>query len=338
MLKLSVLDQSTSSKGQTEDQAIRDTIELAQLCEKLGYNRFWVSEHHDHPSIIGTAPEIVMAAIAQSTDRIRIGSAGIMLPHYAPLKVAEQFRVLEAIAPGRIDLGLGRAPGSDGKTAHALNPNAVADAEHFPANVRDLIDWVSCRPLTEGHPFLGIQAHPTSDTSPEVWLLGTSDYGAQVAAHFGVPYCFAHFITDGRGVERAFEIYRDNYQPSARHPTPQASVCVWALAAESEPEAERLFTSRAHWKLSRDRGTPQAVESPDDIANFQYSDSEKRRLDELRESALIGSGSQLVTQLQTLADGYSIDEVVVLTWTYDQIDRRRSYQLLAEACGLNPSL
>lgn len=335
MLKLSVLDQSTASMGQPEDQAIRDTIALAGLCEALGYRRFWVSEHHDHATIVGTAPEILMAAIAQATDRIRVGSAGVMLPHYAPLKVAEQFRVLEAIAPGRIDLGLGRAPGSDGKTALALNPNAADDAEHFPANVRDLMAWVSGRPLVEGHPFQGLRAHPGSASSPEIWMLGTSDYGAQVAAHFGIPYCFAHFITDGRGVERALEIYRENYQPSRRHPEPQANVCVWALCAATEIEAARLFTTRAHWKLARERGDLRAIEAPEAIADYQYTTAERRRLAELRETALIGSAAQVAAKLHGLAEGYGIDEIVVLTWTHDQADRRRSYELLAGGCGLS---
>ena len=334
MVQLSVLDQSTAAMGQPEDQAIRDTIELAGLCEALGYRRFWVSEHHNHPTILGTAPEIVMAAIGQATTSIRIGSAGVMLPHYAPLKVAEQFRVLDAIAPGRIDLGLGRAPGSDGMTAHALNPNAQKDAEHFPANVRDLSAWVSGQPLIDGHPFGELTAHPRSATSPEIWMLGTSDYGAQVAAHFGIPYCFAHFITDGRGVERALEIYRETYKPSERHPRPQANVCVWALAAESDAEAERLFSSRAHWKLARERGDLRAVEAPEAIADYPYTDGERLRMAQLKETALYGSAARVASDLQTLADGYGIDEIVVLTWTFDQADRRRSYELLAAASDL----
>lgn len=331
MVALSVLDQSTASAGAPEPQAIRDTVELAQYCEELGYKRFWVSEHHNHPTILGTAPEILMAAIAQATDSIRIGSAGVMLPHYAPLKVAEQFRVLEALAPGRIDLGLGRAPGSDGKTAFALNPNANEDAEHFPANVRDLMAWVSGQPLLNGHPFAGLVAKPQGGTSPEVWMLGTSDYGAQVAAHFGIPYCFAHFITDGKGVERAFQIYRDSYQPSERFPEPIANVCVWALAAETDADAERLFTSRAHWKVRREQGDLRAIEAPATIKDFAYSDIEKARIAELRANAIIGTGASVYGQLCDLANGYGIDEVVVLTWTHDQQDRRNSYRLLAEA-------
>src|SRR5271167_353816 len=212
-MKWSVLDQSPASAGSTQGAAIRESIALAQLCDELGYERYWVSEHHNSASIVGTAPEILIAAIAATTRRIRVGSAGVMLPHYSALKVAEQFRVLEAIAPGRIDMGLGRAPGSDGLTAHALNPNAATAAEHFPAQVRDLLAWLAGEPLVERHPFRDIRAMPAGPTVPEVWVLGSSDYGAQVAAYFGLPYCFAAFITDGEGAAEAMALYRDSYKP-----------------------------------------------------------------------------------------------------------------------------
>src|SRR3712207_1991895 len=191
---------------------------------------------------------MLVAAIAATTGRIRVGTAGVMLPHYSPLKVAEQFRVAEAIAPGRIDLGLGRAPGSDGRTAFALNPRANEAAEQFPAQLRDLLGWLGDG-LVENHPFRAVRASPLVPTRPEVWVLGSSDYGAQVAAYFGLPYCFAHFITDGRGAAEAMQVYRDNYRPSPRHPEPHGAVAVWALATDTEAEADRLFTSRAHWRL-----------------------------------------------------------------------------------------
>src|SRR4249920_4262441 len=226
-MKLSVLDQSPAAKGCTQDVAIRDSLALARLADDLGYHRYWVSEHHNSGSIVGTAPEVLMAAIAATTKRIRVGSAGVMLPHYAALKVAEQFRVLEGIAPGRIDLGVGRAPGSDRLTAFALNPHANA-ADEFPRQVHELMAWVSGTPLADDHPFHAIAAHPQGPTSPELWILGSSDYGARLAAHFGLPYAFAYFFSDGRGVEQALDLYRRNYRPSPRHPKPQATICVWA--------------------------------------------------------------------------------------------------------------
>src|ERR1700761_253807 len=182
-MQWSVLDQSPTSVGSPQDQAIRESVALAQLCDALGYARYWVSEHHNSGSIVGTAPEVLMAAIAATTPRIRIGSAGVMLPHYAALKVAEQFRVLDALAPGRIDLGVGRAPGSDGITAHALNPYQNA-AEDFPRQVQELQLWTTNTPLPDGHPYRSIRALPISATAPEIWILGSSNYGAQLAAHF----------------------------------------------------------------------------------------------------------------------------------------------------------
>ena len=338
MLRLSVLDQSITSMGKPEDQTIRDTIELAQLCETLGYNRFWLSEHHNHPTIVGTAPEIMMAAIAQATGRIRIGSAGIMLPHYAPFKVAEQFRVLEALAPGRIDLGLGRAPGSDGKTGHALNPNGADNSRAFAENVRDLMAWVSGQPLVDQHPFGSLTAHPKGAGSPEVWMLGTSDYGARLAAHLGIPYCFAYFITDGYGTQEAIDLYRQTYCPSERYPEPQATVCVWAFAANTEDEALRLFAPRLHWKLTRDRGDMEPLHPPEVVAGFDYTAGEKARLEQLTAEALIGSADQVAEKLNTLAENLGIDEIVVLTWAYDEADRRHSYELLSGAFDLKSNI
>ncbi|RZI97498.1 MAG: LLM class flavin-dependent oxidoreductase, partial [Haliea sp.] len=233
MLTLSVLDQSVAVSGRTEDASIRETLALAQHCETLGYQRFWVSEHHSHPSIVGSAPEVLMAAIAATTRRIRIGSAGVMLPHYSALKVAEQFRVLEALAPGRIDLGVGRAPGSDMRTARLLSSDPRRSAENFPAQVRDLQAWIAGIDLPAGHPGHGVTANPTGPTTPELWMLGSSDYGAQLAAHYGLPYAFAYFITDGQGAEQALALYRHLYQPSERHPTAKPLLCVWALAADT---------------------------------------------------------------------------------------------------------
>ena len=327
-MKLSVLDQSTSAKGSTQDHAIRESIALAQHCDRLGYNRYWVSEHHASDSIVGTAPEVLMAAIAATTQRIRVGSAGVMLPHYAALKVAEQFRVLEAIAPGRIDLGLGRAPGSDRLTSMALNPHSNAEDE-FPRQVLDLQAWVSGQPLEQGHPFAAISANPRGPTSPEMWILGSSDYGAQLAAYFGLPYAFAYFFSDGRGVEQALELYRRNYRPSSRFPKPQATICVWALAADTEAEAWHLLKTREHWRVGFQYGKREALITPEEAAATQYSVPEQAVIDALRKKAYVGTGPQVATKLKGLAATLELDELVVVTWTYDPVPRHHSYELLA---------
>jgi len=307
---------------------------LARHCEGLGYRRFWLSEHHNHGSIVGTAPEILIAAIAATTERIRIGSAGVMLPHYSPLKVAEQFRVLEAIAPGRIDLGLGRAPGSDGRTAFALNPLANERPAHFPADVRDLMAWLTGSALPEGHPFRQVRAYPEGETVPEIWMLGSSDYGAQVAAHFGLPYAFAWFFTDGKGGAEALELYRRLYQPSARHPEPHAALCVWALAADTEVEAHYHFASRARVRLLRDRGIFAPLEPAEVALAHPYSEADRARISDMRREAFVGTAGDVMARIDELARRLNVAEMAVVTWTYDEAARRKSYQLLAKAAGL----
>lgn len=333
-MKLSVLDQSTASQGRTQDTAIRETLDLARLCDTLGYHRYWVSEHHNTGNIVGTAPEILMAAIAATTRRIRVGSAGVMLPHYSSLKVAEQFRVLEGIAPGRIDLGVGRAPGSDQKTAFALNPN-TGNAEDFPQQVYELEKWVSGAPLDPRHPFHRIKAHPTGPTSPELWILGSSDYGAQLAAHFGLPYAFAYFFTDGHGVEQALDLYRRNYKPSERYPQPQATICVWALAADTEDEARHLATTREHSRILREVGIREALVPPDEAAAYPYTDAQRAKIESMRRKAFVGTAAQVREKLTALAGSLGLDELVVVTWTYEPAPRHRSYELLAKAFGLS---
>jgi luciferase family oxidoreductase group 1 len=335
-LRLSVLDQSIAVVGRPHGASIRDTIALAQHCEALGYDRFWVSEHHSNDTIVGTAPEILMAAIAAVTKRIRVGSAGIMLPHYSPFKVAEQFRVLDAIAPGRIDLGLGRAPGSDGRTAFALHPLANERPAQFPGDVRDLMAWVTGSDLPEGHPFRQVRANPSGETAPEIWMLGSSDYGAQVAAHFGLPYAFAWFFSDGAGGAQALDIYRKLYQPSALHPEPHTALCVWALAADTEEEARHHFSSRARFRLLRDRGIFAPLEPPEAALAYSYTEAETARMAEFRNNAFVGTAAQVAEGIEALAKRLDVQEMAVVAWATDETVRRRSYRLLAEAMGFAP--
>jgi luciferase family oxidoreductase group 1 len=327
-MKLSVLDQSVSVAGSSEGAAIRDTLALAKHCEQLGYQRFWVSEHHALPSIVGSAPEILMAAIAARTTRIRIGSAGVMLPHYSALKVAEQFRMLEALAPGRIDLGVGRAPGGDMRTARALSPNAHAAADRFPEQVRDLQAWVS---LTEHQ---GIAARPLGEHAPEIWVLGSSNYGAQLAAHFGLPYAFAYFFVDGQGADEALALYRHLYQPSQRHPVPQATVCVWALAADTHNAAVHHALGRERWRVDRARGVLGPLQPPDVIAARGFTADEWPTIEDMRAKAFVGTAVEVGGQLRALAVELRLDEIVINTWAHDPAARRRSYALLAREFGL----
>jgi luciferase family oxidoreductase group 1 len=329
-MRLSVLDQSAAVTGRTEAESIRESLALARHCEALGYHRFWVSEHHNLPAIVGTAPEVLMAAIAATTERIRIGSAGVMLPHYSALKVAEQFRVLEALAPGRIDLGVGRAPGGDMRTARALNPNAHSAADNFPEQVRDLQAWTA---LPEHQ---GIVAHPQGPHAPEIWVLGSSNYGAQLAAHFGLPYAYAYFFVDGQGAEEALALYRRMYRPSPRHPEPQATVCVWALVADTLEAATHQALGRERWRLDRERGVFGALQAPDAIAARGYTSAEWPTVETMRRKAFVGTAAQVGAQLRALATELQLDEIVVNTWAHDPAVRRTSYTLLAQEFGLQP--
>jgi luciferase family oxidoreductase group 1 len=330
-LTLSVLDQSVACAGRGEDHALRDTLALAGHCEALGYHRFWVSEHHGLPTIVGSAPEILLAAIAASTQRIRLGSAGVMLPHYSAFKVAEQFRVLDALAPGRMDLGVGRAPGSDMRTAMLLNPNASHAAEAFPQQVQDLIAW------TRSVRHQGAVAHPRApdgaglDRAPEVWVLGSSDYGAQLAAHFGLPYAFAYFFMDGAGVEQALSLYRQLYKPSDRHSRPQATICIWALVADSHDEAVFHARSRERWRIDRQRGVLGPLQAPDRIS---FTPDEDAQLHGMRQRAFVGRAADVAERIRGLATELQLDEIVVNTWAHDPEVRRRSYALLAREFGL----
>lgn len=334
-LVVSILDQSTIASGRGADEAIRETLALARLADQLGYARYWLAEHHNSQSHAGAAPEILIAAIAAITGRIRIGSAGVMLPHYSTLKVAEQFRVLEAISPGRIDLGVGRAPGSDGRTAYALNPAAAqSGADRFPAQVQELLGWLG-EGLPDNHPFRGITAQPAVPTRPEVWVLGSSEYGAQLAAWLGLPYCFAHFITDGAGAAEALSLYRDGFRAEAgRLPAPHAAVAVFALCAPTEAEAERLFSSRALWRLSRDRGVYPPLPSPEEAEAYPYTPAERDRVERMRQKAIIGTPDQVRARLESLASELGAQEVAILSPVHDPAARRDSLRLLAGAFGL----
>lgn len=335
-LSLSILDQSTVASGRGADEAIRETLELARHADAWGYARYWLAEHHNSQSHAGSAPEMLVAAIAATTRRIRVGTAGVMLPHYSALKVAEQFRVAEAIAPGRIDLGLGRAPGSDGRTAFALNPRANEAAEQFPAQIRDLLGWLG-EGLPEGHPFRSVTASPVVPTRPQVWILGSSDYGAQVAAYFGLPYCFAHFITE-RGSEEAISLYREGFRPHPEIPgrlaAPHAALGVFALTAETEAEAWRLYKSRELWRLFRDSGRYPPLPSVEEAEAYPYSEAERAHLDRIRQTAIVGAPEQVKAKLEALAERHGAAELAILTPCHDPEARRRSYRLLAEAFGL----
>lgn len=333
-MRISVLDQSPIKSGTSPAESIRESLTLARECERLGYYRYWLSEHHNTESVAGSAPEVLAAAIAATTSRIRIGSAGVMLPHYSALKVAEQFRVLEAIAPGRIDLGLGRAPGSDQRTAFALNPNAARAAEMFPTQVRDVMAWSSGAPLPAEHPFREIICQPQGPTAPEIWILGSSNYGAQLAGYFGLPYCYAHFFSDGAGTEEALDMYRQSFRPSPILPRPYCAIVVAALAADTLEEAEYWYRSRAVMWAVRGRGKFIPLPTPEEAAAFELTETERATMERARARALIGTGTDVTARLRHMAAALQLDELVITTGTTSPAARIHSYELFAREFGL----
>jgi luciferase family oxidoreductase group 1 len=243
--------------------------------------------------------------------------------------------VLEALAPGRIDMGVGRAPGSDRLTAHALNPHDAGQAEDFPRQVRDLQAWTAGAELPEDHPYRQISAHPKGPYAPDLWMLGSSDYGAQLAAHFGLPYAFAYFFSDGYGVDQALELYRAHFRPSPRYPKPKATICVFALAADTTEEAEYLALSRQLWRIRFEKGEIVPLAPPAEAATYPYTPAEQSRIIAMRKRACVGNPAEVAAKLNDLATRLELDELVIVTWTYDPAARRRSFELLAREFGLD---
>lgn len=330
---LSVLDQSPVRQGGTAADALNETIQLAQAAEHLGYHRYWLAEHHATEGLAGSAPEIMVARVAAATSSIRVGSGGVMLSHYSPLKVAETFRVLETLYPGRIDLGIGRAPGSDQLTMRALQagPGALS-VEYFPSQVRDLLGYLGDG-LPAEHPFSRIKVTPEPASRPEFWTLGSSDQSAMVAAYFGVAFSFAHFIT-GEGGPSVMEMYRREFKPSRQLAAPLGSIGVFVLCAETEAEAERLAKSRDLWRLRLDQGQLGPVPTIDEAEAYPYSREERLRIAYNRRRMAIGAPAQVRARLTELAAEFGVDEVVVVSICYDFAARLHSYELLAEAFEL----
>jgi luciferase family oxidoreductase group 1 len=333
-VKLSVLDQSPVPTGVRPEDALRNTIDLARATERFGYTRYWLAEHHNTRGLAGPAPEVMVATVAAATERIRVGSGGVMLPHYSSLKVAEQFRVLEALHPGRIDLGIGRAPGGDPMSAAALRI-PTPEGDRFPNQVQDLIGFLEDR-LDPRHPFARVRATPEpSDGVPPVWLLGSSDYSAAVAAVLGTGFSFAHFINPAGG-EQVVAEYRASFRPSPSFPRPAASVGVNVMCAETTEEAIRLASSVRLWRRRLRRGDPGPVPTIEEaVAELGDRARELPRDDERR--LAIGNPDEVRVQLEELAERYGVDELVVLTICHDHAARVRSYELLAEAFDLGVS-
>ncbi|WP_274363614.1 LLM class flavin-dependent oxidoreductase [Paenibacillus thermotolerans] len=329
-MKLGVLDQSPVPAGETAVDAFRHTIQLARLAEKLGFTRFWVSEHHDTPGLAGSAPEVLLAAVGAHTSSIRIGSAGVLLPHYSPYKVAEQFRVLEALYPGRVDLGIGRAPGGMPLASQALRygRDKIRD-EQFPGALTELAGFLQGN-LDPEHRFGSLVTTPVVGTAPAMWLLGSSDVSARIASELGAAFSFAHFI-NGDGGQEAVRAYRRNYMPGPLGSEPRVNVCVTVLCADTDEEAERLAAPLDLRLLLFEQGQFRtSFPSYEEAIAYRYTDWDRMRIRENRKRMIVGGPERVKEQLLQFAEDYGTDELIAVTNTYDFASRVRSYELLAE--------
>ncbi len=334
MLRLGVLDQSPVRSGDTPAVAIRETLDLARATDRLGYHRYWLAEHHSTPALAGPSPEVLIPQVAAATTGIRVGSGGVMLQHYSALKVAESFRVLETLHPGRIDLGIGRAPGSDQLTARALASGGHVGVDDFVEKVADVLGFLH-GDLPPQHPFGGVLAMPTGPTAPEVWLLGSSSQSAALAAHFSLGFSFAHFINADGGAE-VTRAYAHAFKPSAALAEPRASVATFVVCAPTEDEAVRLTQSRDLFIVRLYTGRSSRYPSVAEAEAYSYSPREQMIVEHARRRRIAGTPAQCRERLETLATEYGADEVVVVTITESWETRLRSYELLAEAFGLAP--
>jgi luciferase family oxidoreductase group 1 len=332
-LALSVLDQVPVPDGSTPGQAVHRTLALAQATESMGYRRYWVAEHHGTRSLAASAPEILVGAVAGCTSTMRVGSGGVLLSHYSPLKVAEVFRALSALHPGRIDLGVGRTPGADPVTEAALQylPGVPGD-ERYVDKVVDLVGFLHDR-LEPGHPFEPVRAMPDGVIPPPVWMLGSSSHSGAVAAYLGLPFAFAHFITSAFG-QQVVAAYRRGFAPSESAAAPEALVAVGVMCAATDAEAERLARSADVWRL-RPEGTERGpLLSPDDAAARPLTELDEAKLAQGRAATVVGGPARVHAELSALATSYEVEELMLLTVCHDPAARLRSYELVAEAFGL----
>jgi luciferase family oxidoreductase group 1 len=331
-MKIGVLDQSPIVSGHSPAQAIHETIALARLADSLGFHRYWLAEHHAITALADPCPEILLARIGAETRRIRVGSGGVMLPHYSSLKVAEVFRMLEALYPGRIDLGIGRAPGGDMRTARALREDGFADAARFPEQVKDLMNFLKGS-LPDDQSSAQVRVQPAGTTAPPVWLLGSSDYSGALAARIGLRFAFAHFINP-QGGDEVMRRYKKDFQPSASIPRPEGAVCVSVICAETNEEADRLAISMDLRRIHMATGVEAPIPTVEEARAYPWTQRERAYAAQQRPRLVHGNPETVRDGLQRLAARYDVDELMLLTITGDYASRRRSYELVAEAFEL----
>jgi luciferase family oxidoreductase group 1 len=327
-LKLSILDQTPIRKGSNATESLQESIELAKLADRKGYTRYWLSEHHNTITLAGAAPEVFIARLGGETKRIRLGSGGIMLPNHSALKVAENFRLLEALYPHRIDLGIGRAPGTDRATSQLLNPSNSFAPEEYIQQIRDLIAFFSETPEA-GNLQGKIKAIPSVPSSPHLWILTSSGESAYLAAHFGAGLSYAQFINPVGGAA-AVRIYKERFKPSEEMQHPATNVGIFAFTSESEEKVQQAKALMDYRLISFEKGNFNQLYSYEDIKDYPYTETEKQRLLYHRERYIAGTPDEVKEKFISLAKQFDTDEIVVATFADKKDDRLKSYELLAD--------
>lgn len=331
-IKLSILDQTPIRRGSSAREALQESVQLIQLADRLGYTRYWLSEHHNTGTLAGAAPEVLIAHLAGETERIRIGSGGVMLPNHSTLKVAENFKLLEALFPNRIDLGIGRAPGGDRLTAQLLNPSNTFDPRDFVQQLVDLQAFLA-QEAEPGTIHEKVKAIPHIDTHPHLWMLTSSGESGLLAAHFGMALSFAHFINPVGGPQ-AVQHYYQKFKPSAYLNLPQASVGIFVFCADTPEKAAELQATMDFRLLSLEKGQRDVHHTYEEIKDYQYTEAEWARVQHNRGRMIAGTQAEVKAKLEVLAAQYAVDEIIIATITDDFGDRLHSYELLAEAFQL----
>jgi luciferase family oxidoreductase group 1 len=335
VIPVSILDLSPVTTATPGSVALRNSLDLARLADGLGYKRYWVAEHHNLANIASSAPEIMIGQIAASTSHLRVGSGGVMLTNHAPLMVAERFKVLEALFPGRIDLGLGRAPGTDQVTSYALRARQdPRQGDDFLERFQELL-LLERGGFPEGHPFRNVRAVPADVPLPPIWLLGSSGYSAELAAAVGMGFAFAHHFAD-YDAESAMLSYRDHFKPSATMKEPYAILGTAAIVADTDAEAERIAASADLHYARRAKGEYQPLASPEEAATYAYTPVDRERMARHRVRLVVGGVDRVKERLLALIAETRADELMITTMVYDHAARRHSYELLADAFALTP--
>jgi len=337
MIPFSVLDLAPITEGHSIKDTFNNSLVLARAAERLGYRRYWLAEHHNTSMLASSAPEIMIGHVAQATSRLRVGSGVVMLPNHSPLNVAETFRVLEALHPGRIDLGIGRAPGTDPMTALALRRSKVAlGADDFPEQLAELFAYTS-EGFEDDHPFRSVSATPTDIELPPVWLLGSSDYSAQVAAALGLGFAFAHHINP-QGAERATHIYQENFKPSRDLERPKTIVATSVVCADTEELVEELVASMALAWVRMRSGHSSPIPSPQEALAHAYTPAERALAQSVRSQRIIGTPDKVKALLDQLIEQTGADELMITTFMYGHNHRLRALELLADLFALRPAV